>query len=296
MSGPLGFVGLGIMGNGMAACLVKAGHKLVVWNRDTSKAQAFADAHPGTVVAPSAREVVASTAITFSMLSTPEASRAVFDGDNGVLAGVAPGKSIVDCATLTSERMSEMASAVRAKGGSFLEAPVSGSKKPAEDGSLIFLTAGDEALFNAAKPAFDIMGKATHYYGTEVGGGTKMKLAVNMTMGIQAAALAEGVALCEAAGLSAESFVEVLKQGAMSSPLVAGKGAAMLKRAYDANFPLQHAQKDMRFAVQLGDELALSLPVAAASNELYKRARTAGYADSDFCAVAEAARKSGTAK
>jgi len=227
------------------------------------------------------------------MLSTLEASLAVFEGDDGVLAGVSPGKAIVDCATLTVARMAAMAAAVRAKGGSFLEAPVSGSKKPAEDGALIFLTAGDEALFNASKAMLDIMGKATHYYGSEVGGGTKMKLAVNMTMGSQAAALAEGIALCEAAGISSESFVEVLKQGAMSSPLVAGKGAAMLKRAYEPQFPLQHAQKDMRFAVQLGDELALSLPVAAASNELFKRARTAGLDGSDFSAVAEAARKNG---
>ena len=87
-------------------------------------------------------------------------------------------------------------------------------------------------------------------------------------------------------------FAEVLSQGAMASGLVTLKGAAMVKREYPANFPLEHAQKDMRFAVGLGDELGMDLPVAAASNELYKRARSMGKGEQDFCAVFEASRKS----
>jgi 3-hydroxyisobutyrate dehydrogenase-like beta-hydroxyacid dehydrogenase len=288
----VGFIGLGIMGQGMAENLAKAGRKLIVWNRDPSKAAALASAFPGAVnVKLTAAEVVRAATCTYCMLSTLEASKAVFEGEHGVLAGVSPGKSIIDCATLTPERMEEMAAAVSSAGGKFLEAPVSGSKKPAADGQLIFLAAGDATVLDTCKPDLDVMGKATHYYGAFVGAGTKMKLAVNMTMGIQLAGLAEGVALCEAAGLSSESFIEVLKQGAMSSPLVAVKGAAMVARQYAPQFPLEHCQKDMRFAINAGDALGLGLPVAAASNELFKRARAAGKGSDDFSAVAEVARK-----
>jgi len=292
MSDSIGFIGLGIMGAGMATNLAKAGRKLVIWNRDASKSKAFAEAHPGSVVvAPTPADVVISAGLTYCILSTLEASAAVFEGATGVLAGVGPGKSIVDCATLTPERMAEMAAAVHAKGGKFLEAPVSGSKKPALDGQLIFLAAGDNGVLDTAKADFELMGKATHYYGESVGQGSRMKLCVNMTMGIQIAALAEGIALCEAAGLSADGFVEVLKQGAMNSPLIALKGTAMIKREYPPQFPLEHCQKDMRFALQLGDTLGLGMPVAAASNELYKRARMAGKGSEDCGAVYEAARK-----
>lgn len=287
----VGFVGLGIMGLGMADNLCKSGRTLVVWNRDTSKAKSFAESHPGTVIASTPAEVVKATSVTYCMLSTLEASQAVFEGEEGVMAGVGPGKSIVDCATLTPERMVWMADKVHALGGKFLEAPVSGSKKPAADGQLIFLTAGDEEVKVAAEKDLEAMGKATHYFGPDVGGGTRMKLCVNMTMGIQLASLAEGMALCEASGLSAESFVEVLKQGAMSSPLVALKGAAMAGRQYPPQFPLEHQQKDMRFAVNLGDTYGLAMPVAAATNELFKRARDAGKAADDCGAIAEVARK-----
>ena len=109
------------------------------------------------------------------------------------------------------------AAAVAAKGGAFLEAPVSGSKKPAADGQLIFLCAGAAAVLDAARADLELMGKATHYFGEAVGGGSKMKLCVNMTMGIQCAAVAEGAALCAAAGLEPAKFVEVLSQGAMAS-------------------------------------------------------------------------------
>ena len=286
----VGFIGLGIMGLGMADNLAKGGRKLMVWNRSVEKSRAFQAKHEAGVVeiAESAGAVVAACALTYSMLSTLEASAAVLPS---VLEGVSAGKMIVDCATLTPEHMCAAAAAVAAKGGAFLEAPVSGSKKPAADGQLIFLCAGAAAVLDAARADLELMGKATHYFGEAVGGGSKMKLCVNMTMGIQCAAVAEGAALCAAAGLEPAKFVEVLSQGAMASGLVTLKGGAMVKREYPPNFPLEHAQKDMRFAVALGDELAVGLPVAAASNELYKRARAMGKDEQDFCAVFEAAIK-----
>jgi 3-hydroxyisobutyrate dehydrogenase-like beta-hydroxyacid dehydrogenase len=194
MSSPssVGFVGIGIMGEGMAGRLLSEGvagtddRPLVIWNRTGSKSVAFAAAHPDkkVVVKDTAKEVVEACGVTYCILSTPEASRAVFSADDGVLAGVSAGKSIVDCATLAESDMQRMSEAVVAKGGRFLEAPVSGSKVPAAMGALIFLCAGSEELFNEIEgTGLKAMGKASHFFGAEVGTGTRAKLVVNSLMG-----------------------------------------------------------------------------------------------------------------
>uniref|UniRef100_A0A7S2XW24 6-phosphogluconate dehydrogenase NADP-binding domain-containing protein n=1 Tax=Fibrocapsa japonica TaxID=94617 RepID=A0A7S2XW24_9STRA len=288
IEGPVGFVGIGIMGRGMALNLTKAGRTLIVWNRDTTKAESFA-AEFGATVAKTPKEVVESCTLTYCMLSTLEADRAVFLGEEGVISGVSDGKCIVDCATLTAEHMSEMSTLVTEKGGKFLEAPVSGSKAQAEGGVLIFLCGGDEELYNNIKEDLSAMGKADFFFGA-IGGGAKMKLVVNMVMGSIMNSLAEGVALCDASGLPVDKLLEVLDLGAMSSPIIRGKGPNMLSGNHSPAFPLKHQQKDMRFAVALGDELGLSLPVAAASNENFKRARPE-FGDNDFSAVYEVLKK-----
>eukprot|EP00614_Pseudopedinella_elastica_P003071 CAMPEP_0172585006 /NCGR_PEP_ID=MMETSP1068-20121228/4502_1 /TAXON_ID=35684 /ORGANISM="Pseudopedinella elastica, Strain CCMP716" /LENGTH=607 /DNA_ID=CAMNT_0013379333 /DNA_START=199 /DNA_END=2022 /DNA_ORIENTATION=- len=276
------------MGEGMAANLLKAGRKLVVWNRGPEKSAQLAKAYPGLVtVAASAGEVVALSEVTFAMLSTLEASEAVFPS---MLAAMAGGKSLVDCATLTPERMECMAGQVESKGGRFLEAPVSGSKGPAAAGQLIFLCGGSASLYEQVSPELDLMGKAKFLFGA-TGAGTKMKLVVNMTMGSMLATLAEGAALAEAADLSQAQLLEVLDLGVMSNMLFKLKGPAILSRDHaNTQFPLKHAQKDMRFALGLGDDLGQSLPLCAAANEQMKLARSLGHQDDDFSAVYEAAR------
>ena len=213
---PTGFIGIGIMGEGMAGCLLKAGKSLVVWNRDATKAQKLADAYPGLVtVVSTPGDVVDACSVTYSMLSTLEASEAVFPS---ILKSMKAGKSLVDCATLTPERMQTMASAVEIAQGRFLEAPVSGSKAPAAQGALIFLCGGDESLYQECKPDLQIMGKADFYYGP-VGAGSKMKLVVNMVMGNMMCALGEGLALCQASDLPADAdggLLKVLDLGIMS--------------------------------------------------------------------------------
>jgi 3-hydroxyisobutyrate dehydrogenase-like beta-hydroxyacid dehydrogenase len=168
----VGFVGLGIMGEGMAARLVSQGiagsggqaissvesHRFQM----CCLARKFPD--KTVIIKETAKEVVEACAITYCMLSTPEASRMVFEGDTGVLAGVSEGKAIVDCATLAEADMVRMDNDVRDKGGLFLEAPVSGSKGPALDGSLIFLCAGSQELFDQIKDdGLNAMGKASHF-------------------------------------------------------------------------------------------------------------------------------------
>eukprot|EP01064_Diplonema_japonicum_P028650 TRINITY_DN443_c1_g1_i8.p1 TRINITY_DN443_c1_g1~~TRINITY_DN443_c1_g1_i8.p1 ORF type:complete len:308 (+),score=102.49 TRINITY_DN443_c1_g1_i8:58-924(+) len=284
----IGFIGLGIMGEGMARNLAKGGVKLVVWNRTASKSEELVKEYPDLVtVAASPGAVVKACGVTFSMLSNLEASAACF---GPVLDNVAEGKSIVDCATLTPEAMQDMASKIQAKGGRFLEAPVSGTKKPAADGQLIFLTAGSESLNKEVSQYLDLMGKATHYYGEKVGAGTKMKLAINMTMGTMMVAVSEGIALAESSDLTAADFMEVLGEGAMACPMYKVKGANLISHSHPPAFPLKHAHKDMKFAIDLGAAQGATLPVSSSAEAQFAKA-PAEDQDKDFSAVTEVVRK-----
>ena len=176
----IGFLGLGIMGVPMAQNLVKAGYSVTVWNRTPDKCEAIVSLGAQQGATPA--EVVAASDVTFSMLSDPAAAEAVALGADGVVAGITPGKGYVDVPTVSPECAQAIAAKIEAKGGRFLEAPVSGSKKPAEDGALIFLCAGDEGLYEEVLGPLEVMGKK-HLYLGKVGAGAKMKLVVNMIMG-----------------------------------------------------------------------------------------------------------------
>jgi len=288
MSETVGFIGLGIMGLGMAKNLAKSGKSLMVWNRDVSKSEAFA-AEFGCEIAASAKEVIEKCTITYSMLSTLEASDAVFLGENGALSGISEGKCLIDCATLTAEKMISTGEIVASKGGIFLEAPVSGSKGPAEQGTLIFLCGGDKGLYERIKPDLEAMGKADYFLGP-VGQGSRMKIVVNMVMGSMMNAFSEGLALADASELPLDDLIQILDLGAMSNPMFRLKGPKMVAGDHTPNFPLKHQQKDMRFAVELGDQLGVALPVASAANESFKRARPV-HGDDDFSAVYETTKK-----
>lgn len=278
----IGFIGLGIMGNAMARNLVKAGFDVTVWNRSQDKCAELASL--GAAVAATPAEVTSSCQITFAMLSDPAAAHAVCFGPDGALAGIGAGRGYVDMSTVDAATAREIGAAVAEKGGSFLEAPVSGSKKPAEDGTLIILAAGDRELYDQALPFFEKMGKKILFLG-EVGRGAQMKLVVNMTMGGMMAIFCEGIALAEKAGLAAADLLDVLDAGALANPMFKLKGAQITQGNFPPAFPLKHMQKDLRLAVALGDELGQPLFSAAAANESFKRARALGLSDQDFCAV-----------
>lgn len=275
----LGFVGIGIMGLAMANNLIKAGYKVVVWNRNASKCELLAAA--GAEVASSAAAAAAKADITFAMLSDPEAALAVAED---LVKGLRAGKGYVDVSTVDSQTSAAIAAKVRATGAAFMEAPVSGSKGPAEQGQLIFLCAGDEQLFEAAAGPLDVMGKKSFYLG-EVGAGAHMKLVVNMVMGSMMASFAEGLSLADQLGLSRQDMLDVVALGAIASPMFALKGPQMIKGNYPPAFPLKHQQKDLRLALAAADAKGQPLAVAAAANDLYIRAKGLGRGDEDFSAV-----------
>lgn len=284
----VGFIGLGIMGRGMALNLMKSGKTVVVWNRTADKCAEFVAA--GAIEASTPAEVVAQCDVTYSMLSTPEAAAEVFYGEHGTLAGVTPGKKLVDCATLDAATMQRFYADTKAKGGSFLEAPVSGSKGPAEAGSLIMLCAGDKALFDEVEGNdLKLVGKASYFLG-DIGRGSRMKIAVNMCMGEMMVAFSEGIALTEACDLDPSTFVEIVGLGAMACPMYKGKGPNMVANTFSPQFPLKHQQKDVNLACDLGKEVGVALPMAEAANAVFKKA-VPDHGDDDFCAVVTAVRK-----
>lgn len=278
----IGFLGMGIMGKAMAINLLRNGFKVTVWNRTLSRCHELKD--HGASVGETPAAVVKKCKYTIGMLSDPPAALSVVFDKDGVLEQICEGKGYIDMSTVDADTSSKISEAVTSKGGYFLEAPVSGSKKPAEDGQLVILAAGEKALYEEALPAFDVLGKKSFFLG-QVGNGAKMKLVVNMIMGSMMNAFSEGLVLADKSGLSPVTLLDVLDLAAIANPMFKMKGPAMLQENYAPAFPLKHQQKDMRLALALGDENAVSMPVAAAANEAFKKARNQGLGDLDFSAV-----------
>ncbi len=278
----LGFVGLGIMGAPMALNLLKGGHELTVWNRTAAACEPLRAA--GAAVAETAAATAAASDITFAMLADPEAALAVADGPEGICAGLRPGAGYVDMSTVDAATSAQVAAAVAAVAGRFVEAPVSGTKAPAEQGTLIILAAGDRELYDQAAPALDLMGKKRVFLGA-VGQGARMKLVVNMIMGGMMTAFCEGLALAGNSDLDPEELLAILEAGALANPMFRGKGPNMIAGHFGVAFPLKHMQKDLRLALALGQEQAVALPTATAANDRFTAALTAGDGNLDFSAV-----------
>jgi 2-hydroxy-3-oxopropionate reductase len=283
-----GFLGLGIMGTPMAANLVRGGHDVTVWNRTLDKCGPLVEMGARKAATPA--EAVGQADITFAMLADPAAAERVVFGDDGVLEGMTEGKAYVDMSTVDETTSRHIGEEITGAGGRFLEAPVSGTKKPAEDGTLIVLCAGDAGLYEEVGPALDLMGKKRVFLG-EVGRAARMKLVVNMIMGGMMTAFCEGLALADRGGLAAADLLDVLAAGALANPMFAIKGAQIGRGEYSPAFPLKHMQKDLRLATDLGDILAQSLPVAQAANGVFEEALAEGRGDEDFCAVYRTVRE-----
>jgi 3-hydroxyisobutyrate dehydrogenase-like beta-hydroxyacid dehydrogenase len=278
----LAFLGMGIMGQPMAENLLTAGHELVVWNRTLKRCRQLQE--KGAVIAATPAAAVAAADITIAMLADPEAALDVVFADEGVLEAMGPGKSYIDMSTVDPQTAELIGVEIEAVGGRFLEAPVSGSKKPAEDGTLVILAAGDQSLYDDAAKLFEILGKK-HIFLGEVGQGAAMKLLVNMTMGGMMTLLCEALALGKRCDLKAEDLLEVFAAGAIANPMFAMKGSAIAADEHPVNFPLKHMQKDMRLAIAMADEKLQPMQSVATANELFKQALAADCGELDFSAV-----------
>lgn len=277
-----GFLGMGIMGSAMAGNLVKAGLDVTVWNRDGKKCAPLMAAGAQRGATPA--EVAAACDVTFAMLSDPAAAEAVCLGPQGFLEGLTAGKGYVDMSTIDPQTSMDLADAITVEGGRHLEAPVSGTRKPAQDGTLVILAAGDQGLYEEVSPLLDIMGKKRLFLG-KTGQAARMKLVVNMIMGGMMTAFSEGLVLADHCQLQAGDLLDVLAAGALANPMFAVKGPAMVQGEFAPAFPLKHMEKDLRLALELGGDYAELLPTAEAAQGLFALAMLQGLGDEDFSAV-----------
>jgi 3-hydroxyisobutyrate dehydrogenase len=289
MSTPrIAFFGLGLMGSGMAWRLMGAGFPLSVFNRNRDKAAALVSG--GATLADCPRDAVKGADIVISMVADDNASRSMWLGEQGALAGVARGVLLIESSTLTVGWVRELATAAAAQGCELLDAPVTGSKTQAEAGELNFLVGGSVAALERARPVLAVMSRSIVHLGT-TGSGALVKLINNFVCGVQAASLAEALALIERAGLDRTKTLEVLTTGAPGSPLVKTLSARMIERNYAPNFLLPLMAKDLTYALAEGKKHSLELPTVAAALELFKGAIIAGDGDKDFSAIVEQFRR-----
>jgi 3-hydroxyisobutyrate dehydrogenase len=281
------FLGLGLMGSGMARRLLDAQFPLTVYNRDPAKAALLSNA--GAKSATSPRQAANKAEIIISMVADDEAARAVWLGTNGALGSVSPGTVCIECSTASVGWVRELAAAVTARGGEFLDAPVTGSRNQAAAGELNFLVGGPESTLEKIRPIFSAMGKSAASLGP-VGSGALIKLINNFVCGVQIASLAEAIVMIERGGLERTKALEVLTAGAPGSPLVKTVADRMTQPDYTPNFILRLMVKDLTYARQEAIGQSLHLATASAALEVFDSAVSAGHGEKDIAAVIEPLR------
>ncbi|XP_076282838.1 nucleosome-destabilizing factor isoform X2 [Lasioglossum baleicum] len=277
-----GFLGLGIMGSGIVKNLINSGHSVIVWNRTQEKCADFVKAGAKQGLTPS--DVVLAADITFSCVADPQAAKDMVFGNCGVLTEISLEKGYVEMTGIDAETSQDIAEAITAKGGRYLEAQVQGSKTEAQEGTLVILAAGNRTLFDECQSCFEAMGKNSFYLG-KVGNASKMNLVLQLMAGVTLAGLAESMALADRAGLQQKDVLEVLELTSLACPAILDKGKVIIEGGFATQLPLQHMQKDLRLSLGIGDQLEQHLPVAAAANEVYKHAKRLGYGEHDVSAV-----------
>jgi len=268
----------------MACRLLANGFPLTVYNRSAEKAAALKTS--GAQVAATPRDAAAHAQVIFSMVADDAASRSIWLGENGALAGSTKGAVLVESSTLSLGWVKELAAAASAGGCELLDAPVTGSKSQAASGELCFLVGGPAAALEIARPAFSAMGRALIHLG-QTGSGALLKLINNFLCGVQVASLAEALALIERGGLTRDQAIEVLTTGAPGSPLLRTLSDRMTARDYTPNFLLRLMAKDLGYAIAEGQQHLLKLTTAASALEVFNQSIAAGQGDKDMSAVME---------
>ena len=279
------FLGLGRMGAPMATNVAGAGHDVVLYNRTRATADALAE-RIGARAEATPRRAVADAAIVVTMLADEAALRGVYDGQDGVLAGLSAGAVAVDMGTTGPEGIARLAPHVADAGGVLVDAPVSGSTAAAESAGLTILVGAPDDAFATAEPVLAAMG-ATIYHLGDTGAGSVAKLAVNNVIYALGNAISESLVLAERAGLDRDRIYDVFEHSAIAAPMVRYRRDAFLDpdRTPPA-FALTLAQKDLGLIVDLASSVALPVEQAQANLSLVGRAVDAGLGDHDMADVA----------
>ena len=284
----IGFIGLGIMGANMAKNLIKNGYDLRVYNRTESKAEPLVKA--GAKLAHSPAETGKDADILITMLGGPGAVYSCAVGENGFLSSMKKNSLWVDCTTVNPSFSKEMNQIAKEKGIRFMDAPVGGTRMPAEKGELVFFVGGDKKDLDEVKPLMDIMGKAVNFMGG-VGMGTSTKMIFNLMLGVNMVAFSEAVTLGESLGIQKEKIMDIMIGSISAPPFLSYKRNKMETGIYNPDFPLLWMHKDLHLVSTTGYENSVSLPTLNTAKEIFALAKRYGLENLDFSSVYEFMRK-----
>jgi 3-hydroxyisobutyrate dehydrogenase-like beta-hydroxyacid dehydrogenase len=276
-------MGLGIMGQAMAANILKAGYPLTVFNRTGTRAAALA--RQGAAVAPTPKALAQAAEVIIAMVTGPEALYNLLWGPEGAAEALEAGKVFINMSSVSPSFTKEMAVQVAASGAVFIDAPVSGTKKPAEEGALVILAGGKPEKIRQLEPLLLTMGKKVIYCG-RVGQGSMMKMFINLLLGVMMEGFAEALNFGRLGGLDFDAMLETVASGAMNSPMFQVKAANLKAGHYPAAFPLKHLAKDCKFVVDTAFELGAPVPVGQTLLHLYRSGWAQGWGDEDISAIA----------
>ena len=275
------YLGMGTMGRGMAANLIKAGHEVTVWNRSAERCAPLVA--QGARQASSPAAAVSGAELVMYCLSADAAVEDLVWGAGDLLSAVRPGQIVVDMTTLHPSVSLKEAAAYTAKGARFLDAPVFGSKNEAAGGGLWIVVGGDKALYEEVKPVLAVLSETTHYMG-ENGKGTSMKLVGNLVVAAQLEALGEAMVLATKAGLDPVDVLGVLHVTDFKSPIFDGVGNALIHRDFSTHFALKLMLKDANLIARFAQDLNVPTPASAATREVIKAAINQGWGEENASA------------
>ncbi|MBW5447063.1 NAD-binding protein [Cohnella sp. CFH 77786] len=280
----VGFIGLGVMGAPMAANLLRKGYSVSVYNRTPGKADELISL--GADVVPSPAETARSADVVITMISNDDAVENVYYGDNGILQGLQPGTAVIDCSTVSPALSLRLAADIQAKFAYFLDAPVTGSKPAAMDGTLLFMVGGDKQVVDEQRDVLLAMGREIVHTGPN-GSGSTAKLAHNTIVGINAAGLIEGMALAAKGGIDASAFLKIVLSGGASSKQAELKGRKIIDHDFGVQFSLALMLKDLKLSSVLTDKLGVSTPMLETAKSLFQIGHSSGLGELDLSALAQ---------
>jgi 3-hydroxyisobutyrate dehydrogenase-like beta-hydroxyacid dehydrogenase len=267
----VGFLGMGIMGSGMAANLIRAGFEVLVWNRTPAKAEAI----EGATVGSSPKAVAEACDIVLICVSDSADVAAVVRGPDGVLAGLRQGGLVVDHSTISPSVTRDLAAETEAAGGSWLDAPVSGGSEGAVNGTLSIMVGGTETDVDRVRALFEAMGKTITHVGP-TGSGQLVKLVNQMLVVVNQLAVSEALLFAEAAGLDLDTTLQAVTGGAAGSWMLANRGPQMIARDWRPGFTIDLQLKDIRLVLEAADELGVPTLGTSLAFNLYRTLQEQG--------------------
>ena len=282
MSKKIGFIGLGIMGKPMSKNLLKAGYDLTVC--DINAAAVSEVVALGAKAATNARELAAQTEIIITMLPNSPQVKAVALGNHGIIDGARPGTIVVDMSSIAPQAAQEVAKALAEKGIKMIDAPVSGGEPKAIDATLSIMVGGEQAVFDECLPILKCMGASAVRVGN-IGAGNVTKLANQVIVALNIAALSEAMTLAAKAGVDPELVFNAIKGGLAGSTVMNAKAPLMLDRKFDPGFRINLHIKDLNNALETAHDVGVPLPLTAGIMEILQSLRIDGSGNEDHSAI-----------